>query len=151
MKSWISLLIPDDEYKERKMLYFLSEGGIVLFLFLIVMVITGRYFEISAEIVLLCSIAVFLFYVYGRYIISGIEYTDITSEKAYVKELRSIFIKTVTFIVIFIAAYMTLIKVPDNPNEWIEISGFLLTLCSVMFFSNYISLKCSYKKNKELL
>ncbi|MGD6794435.1 DUF3278 domain-containing protein [Metabacillus indicus] len=151
MKSWISLLIPDDEYKERKMLYFLSEGGIVLFLFLIVMVITGRYSDISAEIVSLCSIAVFLIYVYGRYIISGIEYTDITSEKAYVKELRSICIKTVTFIVIFIAAYMTLIKVPDSLNEWIEISGILLTLCTVMFFSNFISLKSSYKKNKELL
>ncbi|MED1287535.1 MULTISPECIES: DUF3278 domain-containing protein [Bacillus] len=151
MKSWISFLIPDDEYKEKKMLYFFSEGGIFLFLFLIAMIISNKYFNISVEIVLLCSIAIFLFYVFGRYIMSGIEYTDISTEKAYIKELRVIFIRTVTFVFIFMSVYMTFIKIPNNSNEWLEILGFLLSVSIVMFFSSFISLKCSYKKNKELL
>lgn len=31
MKSWISFLLPDDEYREEKILYYLSEGSIIPF------------------------------------------------------------------------------------------------------------------------
>ncbi|MEL4027147.1 hypothetical protein NST89_00615 [Caldifermentibacillus hisashii] len=99
MKSWISFLLPNDEYKEKKMLYFFSEGAIILFLSLIVMIICNKYFNLDVETVLLAAIAIFLFYVSGRYIISGIEYADITTESAYRKELRVIFIRTIGFVV----------------------------------------------------
>lgn len=151
MKSWVSFLIPDDEYKEKRMLYFFSEGAIILFISLIVMIISNKYFNLSVEFVLLFLIAIFLFYVSGRYIISGIEYTDIVTEQAYKKEVRVIFNRTIVFVVIFISTYLIFVNVPSSRNEWFEILGLLSSFCIVMFFSSFISLKCSYKKNKKLL
>ncbi|KIO65993.1 hypothetical protein B4064_2398 [Caldibacillus thermoamylovorans] len=151
MKSWISFLLPNDEYKEKKMLYFFSEGAIILFLSLIVMIICNKYFNLDVETVLLAAIAIFLFYVSGRYIVSGIEYADITTESAYRKELRVIFIRTIGFVVIFMICYLIFTDFPKNLDEWFEILSLLIGVSVIWFLSSYISLKRSYKKNKELL
>lgn len=151
MKSWISFLLPNDEYKEKKMLYFFSEGAIILFLSLIVMIICNKYFNLDVETVLLAAIAIFLFYVSGRYIISGIEYADITTESAYRKELRVIFIRTIGFVVIFMICYLIFTNSLKNLDEWFEILSLLIGVSVIWFLSSYISLKRSYKKNKELL
>lgn len=151
MKSWLSFFLPNDEYKEKKMLYFMSEGAIILFFSLIVMIVCNKYFNLEVETVLLLAIAIFLFYVLGRYIISGIEYTDISTEKEYRKELRVIFIRTIGFVVIFITLYLFFINVPSSFNKWIEILALLICVSIGWFLSSYISLKRSYKKNKELL
>ncbi|MDX8363444.1 DUF3278 domain-containing protein [Cytobacillus sp. IB215316] len=151
MKSWVSFLVSDDEYKEKRMLYFFSEGAIILFISLIVMIISNKYFNISVEFVLLFLIAIFLFYVSGRYIMSGIEYTDIATEQAYKKEIRFIFTRTIVFVAIFISVYLIGVNVPSSRNEWFEILGLLLSVSIVRFLSSFISLNRSYKKNKELL
>ncbi|MGC8230921.1 DUF3278 domain-containing protein [Pseudobacillus badius] len=151
MKSWISFLLPNDEYKEKKMLYFFSEGAIILFLSLIVMIVCNKYFNLDVETALLAALAIFLFYVSGRYIVSGIEYTDISTERAYRKEFRVIFIRTIRFVVIFMALYLIFINVPTRLDKWFEILGLLISISVVWFLSSYISLKRSYKKNKELL
>ncbi|WP_416150137.1 DUF3278 domain-containing protein [Salipaludibacillus sp. HK11] len=151
MKSWITFLLPSDEYKEKKMLYFYSEAAILLFFSLIMMVIINEFFNIDVEIVLLVLIAIFLFYVTTRYIVSGIEYTDVTSEQAYKKEIRVISIRTIGFVVIFISFYMIFIEIPVSRNEWFEIVGLLLSSSFIMFFASYLSLRRSYKKNNELL
>ncbi|MET3728251.1 putative membrane protein YfcA [Fictibacillus halophilus] len=151
MKSWISFLLPDDEYKEKKMLYFLSEGAILLFLSLIVMLIGSKSVHLDAQTILLIAIGIFLFYVSGRYIVSGIEYTDISTERAYKKELKATIMKTIGFIVIFLTIYLLFIGVPTSLNKWVEIWGLLISVSVVKFLSTYISLKRSYQKNKELL
>lgn len=151
MKSWISFLLPNDEYKEKKMLYFFSEGAVILFLSLIVMMICNKYFHLDVEIALLVAIAIFLFYVSGRYIVSGIEYTDISTERAYKKELKVISIRTIGFVVIYLVCYLIFINLPKNFNEWFEILSLLIGVSIIWFLSSYISLKRSYKKNKELL
>lgn len=53
MKSWLSFFLPNDEYKEKKMLYFMSEGAIILFFSLIVMIVCNKYFNLEVETVLL--------------------------------------------------------------------------------------------------
>ncbi|MBD8025906.1 DUF3278 domain-containing protein [Ureibacillus sp. Re31] len=151
MKSWISFLLPNDEYKEKKMLYFFSEGAVILFLSLIVMMICNKYFHLDVEIALLVAIAIFLFYVSGRYIVSGIEYTDISTERAYKKELKVISIRTIGFVVIYLVCYLIFINLPKNFNEWFEILSLLIGVSIIWFLSSYISLKRSYKKNKQLL
>ncbi|MBH0157252.1 DUF3278 domain-containing protein [Fictibacillus sp. 5RED26] len=151
MKSWMSFLLPDDEYKERKMLYFFSEGAILLFLSLFVMLIGNKSFHLDAQTILLVAMGIFLFYVSGRYILSGIEYTDISTERAYKKELKATIMKTVGFIAIFLTIYLLFIGVPTSLNKWLEISGLLVSVSVVKFLSTYISLKRSYLKNKELL
>ncbi|NIK12123.1 DUF3278 domain-containing protein [Alkalibacillus almallahensis] len=151
MKSWISFLLPDDEYKEKRVLYFFAEGGILLLFTLVGLLILNNYFHLDAETALLMAIAVFLIYVTGRYTLSGIEYTDIATVGAYSKELRHIMFKTSSFAGIFILLYLVFIGVPSSQNEWIDIIGILVVFSLFWFLTNYISLKRSYKKNKELL
>ncbi|MFL0506126.1 DUF3278 domain-containing protein [Ureibacillus sp. 179-F W5.1 NHS] len=151
MKSWISFLLPNDEYKEKKMLYFFSEGAVILFISLIVMIMCNKYFNLDVEFALLIAIAIFLFYVSGRYIISGIEYTNISTERTYKKELKVISIRTIGFVVIYMTCYLIFINLPKNLNEWIEILSLLIGVSIIWFLYSYISLKRSYKKNKELL
>ncbi|WP_226035236.1 DUF3278 domain-containing protein [Aquibacillus saliphilus] len=151
MKSWISFLLPNDEYKEKRMLYFFAEGGIILFLSLIIMIICNGFFNLDIETALLVSIGIFLFYVSGRYIISGIEYTDIATEHTYKKEIKHIFSRTCSFVVIFMLLYLMVDGVPSNKDEWITIIGLLLSVSLLWFFTSYLSLKRSYNKNKQLL
>lgn len=151
MKSWISFLIPDDEYKEKRMLYFFAEGGIFLFLFLVLTMILNRYASIDLDIILLLAISIFLFYVFGRYIVAGIEYTEVSTEADYKKELKATFVKAVTFFIVYTMLYLILVDTPSSISSWIELIASLIFVSLVMFLINYISLKRSYNKNKELL
>ncbi|MFD2208533.1 DUF3278 domain-containing protein [Virgibacillus halophilus] len=151
MKSWICFLLPDDEYKQQKMLYFYSEGAIILVISLIIMMICNTFFNLDAGIVLLSSIAIFLFYITARYIVSGIEYTDVATEKAFKKELKVIFVRVISFVVIFALMYIIWSGVPDVRSEWLNMIGLLLSVGLIWFFSSFISLKRSFKKNRDLL
>ena len=154
MKSWISFLLPNDEYKEKKILYFMSEGSIVLVISLMFIFISSRYipyFQIDLEFSLFLSIFIFIGYVFLRYIISGIEYTEIATQHSYKKEIKNIFRNTCNFVVSFILLYLIFTDVPSNRKEWIEIIGLFLSVGFIWFFTSYISLKKSYKKNKDLL
>lgn len=151
MKSWISSILPKDEYKEKKMLYFLAEGGIILLLSLIIAVFCNMYFQIHEGFLLLLPIAVFLFYVTTRYIASGIEYTDIVTEHAYKREIKTIGTRTISFVVTFFLLYILVDGVPNNLDGWLTIVGLLLIISFLWFFTSFLSLNRSYKKNKELL
>lgn len=146
MKSWISFLLPEDEYKEKKMLYFLSEGAIILLLSILVMAIFNKYANLSAGAVILLSIAIFLLYVLGRYIISGMEYTEVATDKSYKKEKRNIRIQAY----FFFTAFLLLNIITSGRPEWVEIIGIVFT-ATIFWFINFVSLKRSYKKNRELL
>ncbi|WP_096274497.1 hypothetical protein [Paucisalibacillus globulus] len=151
MKSWITFLIPNDEYKEKRILYLLAEGGILLFLSLIVMVIWNQYFLMNTNTALLILVTIFLFYVTARYTLSGIEYTDVATESSYKKELKHIRTKTISFVLIFIVLFLFISGVPANKTEWVEIGGLLISVGFLWYLTSFISLKRSYKKNKELL
>lgn len=151
MKSWISFLLPNDEYKEKRILYFFSEGAIILLLILAGMLILHNYVNLDAKTSLLLPIAIFLLYVLGRYILSGIEYADIATEDSYKRELRSIVMKTSSFVILFLLFYVIFSGFPANINEWTETIVLIVIAGLLWFFVNYISLKRSYNKNKDLL
>lgn len=151
MKSWISFLLPDDEYREKKILYFLAEGSIILVLFLIGILALNNIFpsfQPDLGFSLIISVFVFSVYVFIRYVISGMEYTNIVTEQAYKKELRATVVKSTIFVVIFNLLYTVFL---EDWNRWFEMAGVSLLAGLIWFFSSYISLKKSYKKNKELL
>lgn len=153
-KSWLSFLLPDDEYKERKVVYFLAEGSVILLTALIILFSINRLFPqwgLGVEFVLGISIVVFLFYVFIRYLFSGIEYTNVSTEKEFTKEKNHIIFKSVIFSIIFLIVYSLFFGITRTPKEWIELILLLLLAAFFMFFVDYISLKRSYKKNKELL
>ncbi|MEI3611082.1 hypothetical protein [Pseudogracilibacillus sp. SO30301A] len=147
MKSWMSFFLPDDEYREKMMLYFFSESAVILLLSLIGMIIYNHYFDISVVNALLISILIFLIYITGRYVVSGIEYTDVTTDKAYRKELKVIAIRVIGFFVILISVYLLL----EGSDKWLKLILLTLSASIIWFFASLISLKRSYNKNKDLL
>lgn len=151
VKSWISFLLPDDEYRERKILYFLSEGSIILLLFLIGILALINFvpsFQLDLEFSVILSIFIFSLYIFIRYMMSGMEYTEIVTEQDYKKELRVTVKKSSGFAVMFILSYVIFLR---GSYGWFEMVAVSLVAGFIMFFSSYISLKRSYKKNKELL
>ncbi|MDY0396111.1 hypothetical protein RWE15_19265 [Virgibacillus halophilus] len=77
---------------------------------------------------------------------SGIEYTDVATEKAFKKELKVIFVRVISFVVIFALMYIIWSGVPDVRSEWLNMIGLLLSVGLIWFFSSFISLKRSFKK-----
>lgn len=153
-KSWISVLLPDDEYKDQKMVYFFAEASLILFAVLAALFCTVRLFpnwNVGAELALGICIVTFLVYVGARYIFSGIEYTEIATEKAYKKEKKRISLKSLSFVIIFLVLYLLFYGIPDTGAKGIEILVVVLLGGFFMFFTSYFSLKRSYKKNKDIL
>ncbi len=154
MKSWISFLLPDDEYKEKKMLYFLAEGAVILVLAFMLMLMSSRYislFSIDVEFALFLSIILFFGYVLIRYICAGLEYTNVASARSYKNELKHIRRRSITFAIVFIVVYLTFGNIPSQTNEWFELIILPLLAGFFWFLISYLSLRKSYKKNKDLL
>lgn len=150
MKSWISFLLPNDEYKEKKILYFFSEGAILLFLSLLVTLISSRFINFDMQTALFLHVVLFVVYVLGRYIVSGIEFASIATKQEYQKELKVIVIQSAVYTATFMLLYPILSGLPANFSEWLGILGFSTLAGLMVFFINFISLKRSYNKNKEL-
>lgn len=156
MKSWISFLLPDDEYKERKVLYFIAEASAILVLALLFIFLSSKfgfiaYSQIDLEFVLFLSIALFCIYVLVRYTMAGMEYPEIATKASYKKELKKIGRGTYTFAAMFMLLYLLVTGIPSNTTDWAEITGFPLVVGVFWFLFNFISLKKSYNRNKELL
>ena len=154
VKSWVSILLPNDEYKERKILYFLAEGSIVLLVFLLLsfgLHVVNPHWNFGVNVVTGAGIAIFVCYIMLRYTFSGIEYTDIGTKKEYTKERGLITFKAVTFVVTFFVVHTLFMGLPNSGERWFEIVGLLVSVGIGMFLINYISLKRSYKKNIDLM
>ncbi|WP_347860867.1 hypothetical protein U0355_09140 [Salimicrobium sp. PL1-032A] len=151
MKSWISFILPNDEYKRLKMLHFYAEGGVLLFISMFVLFLVNDYFGFGPDAIVLLGMMLFIFYVSTRYMFAGIEYPDMTSEKSYRKEVRVTLMRSVTFLGIFTGFYILLVDIPATQEAWIDLAGIAIITSAVMFISTYISLKRSYRKNREFL
>ncbi len=150
MKSWISLFLPKDEYKEKKILYFFGEGSVLLMLYLIFMLLGLSWFQLDGQTIVLIGIMIFLFYVTLRYIFSGIEYTEVSTKSQYKKELKFISIRSIFALFGYALMYLLLEGIPSTTEAWIDL--IVLTICFSVVWGiiSYISLKSSYKKNKDL-
>lgn len=146
MKSWISFLLPKDEYKEKMILYLYSESVVILLLSLVGMIVYSYYTHISVVNALLIPVVIFIFYTLVRYILSGIEYADVTTNKRYKKKLKEVTMHILTFFVLmFIYSAIT------GFDKWQEILGLAISIGVMWFLASFISLKRSYSKNRDLL
>lgn len=151
MRTWLSFLLPKDEYKQNRIVYFFAEGGILLFLSLIIMIVIHNFITLTVELVMLIAVVVFSFYVFGRYIFSGIEYADVATEKAYKKEIKNILVKTSIFLLLFFIGTIMIIGLPSSIHNWFDTLFLAILTGFLWFITSFVSLKRSYKKNKELL
>lgn len=153
IKSWVSFLLPDDEYKKQRMLYFIAEGAILLLIFLGITFGVKQYssWKPDIEIVLGIAIVLFVFYVFLRYTFSGIEYTDVSTATQYNQKIKSFIKKSIIFAITFPVAYALIIGIQRIKEEWIDILAIAIIAALFLFLINYVSLKRSYKINRELL
>ncbi|MER1999022.1 MAG: hypothetical protein ABS882_04540 [Lysinibacillus sp.] len=80
MNSWLKIFLPNDEYKERQMLFFLAEASVLqVIVILVLMFVSKLLVPLSLSFALIICLASVIFYVGIRYIFSGIEYTDVDS------------------------------------------------------------------------
>lgn len=137
-------LFGHDEYKQQQIARFIVEGALLQFISSFIMM--GLYISTSIEPLFLLFIpfALFLFYCIIRYMLSGIEFTDVFTEHDYKKMKKRNFVRAGS--ILLINGFMFyLIGTPLVDSFFIAcISGFL------MLTMETISLRNSYKKNKML-
>lgn len=157
MKSWLKIFLPQDEYKERQMLIFLAEAAVLqVILILALMIISQLFFPMPSKLMLIICVFSIILYVGVRYIFSGIEYTDISTEKEYKKQVKLLRVKSIGFAAIFfiLAVFFNLlgsVSFFDNREDQLDFFIVLAIAAVFLFGTQYISLRKSYMKNKDLM
>lgn len=154
MNSWLKIFLPSDEYKERQMLYFLAEAAVLQVLLILALVAVDSFMTpIRGTVVLIVCLATVIFYVGGRYIFAGIEYTDVDSDTHYKFQRKLLLIKSTAFFSIFVGCGVVfktfdLFDFNENMLEYVVVA---LLGGVFLFGTSYISLKRSYEKNKDIM
>ncbi|MBK3495778.1 DUF3278 domain-containing protein [Viridibacillus sp. YIM B01967] len=152
-KSWLLFFLPQDEFKEKKLLYFLAEALVLFILFSISFLLISRFFNFKESSgVLLTGIGLSIVSIYTilRYILSGIEYTSVFSKADYKSEVKKISLQSIIFMIIFNFISILFKGAPQGKENWIDIIGLSILIVFFLFLMNYISLKTSYLKNKQI-
>ena len=103
MKTWLSIFLPKDEYKERQMLIFLAEAAVIqVVLVLVLFGISQLFLPLPSKLMLVICLFSIILYAGIRYIFSGIEYTDISTEKEYKKQMKALRGKSIGFAIIYV-------------------------------------------------
>ncbi|WYP27339.1 hypothetical protein NSQ54_04280 [Alkalihalobacillus sp. FSL W8-0930] len=149
MKSWLSIFLPDDEYKRERVIYFLAEGGVLLLLYFVGALLISRLIpsqNLTGQLVVLIGFGLYATYTTLRYSLSGIEFADVIEPNHFKKQQRKLFKQSIGFFVIFLM--ISLLSHFDNLLPTIVIA---LVASMLLYVLNYTSLKRSYTKNKELI
>jgi hypothetical protein len=152
-KTWIRFLLPDDEYKRRNIVGYFAEAAILQLVAIVFMLIISRFnlFSLDSELVLLLLLFGSVAYIGIRYILSGMEYTDIMTKKAYRRERKRIVVKSITFFLFFVGAYFLFYFIGTISTQPIDILGLGITTAFILFITDYASLRRSYQKNRKLI
>ncbi|MBM0066965.1 hypothetical protein [Alkalicoccobacillus gibsonii] len=148
MKSWISVFLPDDEYKRERVIFFLAEGGVLLLIYFVVALMINELLSQNwtTQLVVLIGLGLYATYTTLRYSLSGIEFTDVARSKDFKKQQKKLVYQSIIYFIIF--AMMSILL---SSNDWFTTIIFALVGALILFFLNYTSLKKSYTKNKELI
>lgn len=154
MNSWLNVFLPNDEYKKQRVLYFLAEGGGLLALYLILMLIFMDYFTIikwSSFLTIGLGLIIFIFYVFFRYTLSGIEYTDIMTDSQLHKSKKELRKKSIWMSAFMIVGLYINYFISSQNGDWYDPLGIGILAGIFMYIFELISLKRSYRKNKDLI
>ncbi len=153
IKSWLNSFLPSDEYKKQKNLYFLSESLIIIIFFLFISLLLNNLLNITLdfELVVMLAFAICSIYYFLRYVLSGIEYSNIYTKKEFKIEKRKIVFQTIRFTIMFGVLYLLFVEVPKSLATWLEYAIYICIIGIFAFLMSYISLRRSYNKNKKLV
>lgn len=153
-KTWIANLLSKDEYREKRFLYFVAESVLILSILLFLYLIVDSFLidlNVPGDMMALISLGFLSIYILLRSTLTGIEYPEIATKARYKKEKRSKIYGSIRFGILFIIVYGVFKGIPANLQEVVNVIG-PATLAAIFFFLlNYISLRKSYSKNREIL
>lgn len=153
-KTWIANLLSTDEYREKRFLYFVAESVLILSTLLFLYLIVDSLFinlNVSGDIMALITLGFFCVYILLRSTLTGIEYPEIATKARYKEEKCSKVYGSIRFGILFIIVYGIFKGIPANLQEVIDVMGPAILAAIFFFLLNYISLRKSYRKNRELL
>ncbi|WP_121639432.1 hypothetical protein [Virgibacillus sp. Bac330] len=152
-RSFIYVFLPEDEYKQMRIITILAEAAVIVSTLLMLCLFAGSWFNWHMEgyLTAFFIFTFILFYTFLRYILSGMEYAEIAGEANYIKAKRKVYSQSIRFGIVFI---IIMFVSKGIPNDWIDaldiVGPSILATCFYFIFDR-ISLKKSYKKNKDLL
>lgn len=150
MRSFLNFMLPEDEYQRLKVLYFIAEIAVFLTIGSIIITILDLYFyDWNLWTVWLLPLVI-VFYVFYRYIFSGLEYSEVGSKKHYKKKKRkSLMTAGITALLFFV---LSMIVSGGFTDKTVLFDKIILTIVFFIFYYviDRISLTRSYRKNKKL-
>ena len=153
-KTWIANLLSKDEYREKRFLYFVAESVLILGILLSLYLIIDSLFvalNVAGDMVALLSLGFLSTYIILRSTLTGIEYPEVATLKKYKEERGSKIYGSIRFGLLFLILYGIFEGFPSNLQEVFNIVGPAILVAIFFFVLNYLSLRKSYRKNKELL
>ncbi|MEG7283874.1 DUF6773 family protein [Bacillus sp. 0909A] len=142
-----------DEYVEKKMTQFYGEAGFILAaLMLIDFIIRGFVLQRDPMEYMVSGVGfvVFAGYILIRYLLSGLEHPEIATEVTYRKKRKEIMAASLTTGVMFFIISILFTGYPHTLNEWLEALMLAILFFFFYFIINFLSLRRSFLKNKEL-
>lgn len=137
-------LLAQDEYRQQRTSRFIVEGALFQLILSFIMIALYLNTEIKPLILLAIPVFFFLIYIVLRYIISGIEYSEVFSKDEYMQMKKRNIFRSIGFATVF-AVMMILVK--SSIFESIAVAFIAGVLWLIM---DTISLSKSYRKNQEL-
>ncbi|MEK4404885.1 hypothetical protein MKZ26_10735 [Sporosarcina sp. FSL K6-6792] len=153
-KTWIANLLSKDEYREKRFLYFVAESVLILSILLFLYLIVDSFLidlNVPGDMMALISLGFLSIYILLRSTLTGIEYPEIATKARYKEEKRSKVYGSIRFGILFIIVYGVFKGIPANLQEVVNVIGPAILAAIFFFLLNYISLRKSYSKNRELL
>ncbi|ASB90340.1 hypothetical protein OZL92_19210 [Bacillus sonorensis] len=143
-----------DEYIEKRMTQFFSEAGILIAVLLLMdVVIRGAVLrrDLSEYIVSAAVLGIYIVYVLFRYLLSGMEYTDIDNDGTYRKKRKQVLYGSIVWAAVVLFADIIFTGLPSGAREWGSLILFGLLVVLFCYLISLVSLNKSFKRNKDLL
>jgi len=154
IKSFLNFLLPDDEYKRIRIVYFIAEAAVILAVVLLLYTLFTSWLDLQSRngfVIAVFSFFFIMMYTFIRYIFSGMEHTNVVSREQFVKKRIRILGNALGVGLVFFVLNLIFEGIPSNREEAMDIIGPTIFFIVFYLLFDYISLKRSYKKNKELL
>ncbi|SDB81300.1 hypothetical protein [Shouchella lonarensis] len=153
IRSWIGWLLPEDEYKRQKVLYFIAEGAGLSFVVSFLSYSYSLFLMNSTNYDLLffiffASIMIFPFYVTIRYVLSGLEHANIDGENDQNAKKKSLLKSTGIVSLIFLLS--NILYKPFASYGWFDIVGKATFFALFWYVAGYVSLSRAIRKSRQL-
>src|SRR5699024_8391288 len=150
---FLDKFLPEDEYKRKRILYFLAETTVLSLVILFGLAFLKSVFKLplDTEFIFLLTPPIMLAYLYFRYVFSGIEYTDLANKRDYKQSRRKAVLRSLFMGIVFALILLLIKGIPNNWYDGIDliVLPILFTVFYILF--KFITLKKSYNQNKDLL